>query len=277
VRTVTLRTGARMPALGLGTWRMGESGRVRAAEVEALRLGLELGVRLIDTAEMYGSGEAERIVAEALEGRRDEVFLVSKVFPQNASRAGTLAAAERSLKRLRTDRIDLYLLHWEGPHPIEETLEAFVRLRSQGKIRDFGVSNFDLATLQDAGREPGGEVIAANQVLYNLERRAIEWDLLPWCQERQVAVMAYSPLEQGRLRRRPALEKVARRHGATPSQVALAWTLRHPGVVTIPKATGPAHVREDVAAADLALDEEDLAALDGAFPPPAGATPLETL
>jgi len=277
VRTVTLRTGARMPALGLGTWRMGESGRVRTAEVEALRLGLDLGVRLIDTAEMYGSGEAERIVAEALEGRRDEVFLVSKVFPQNASRAGTLAAAERSLKRLRTDRIDLYLLHWEGPHPIEETLEAFVRLRAQGKIRDFGVSNFDLATLQDAGREPGGEDIAANQVLYNLERRAIEWDLLPWCQERQVAIMAYSPLEQGRLRRRPALEKVARRHGTTPSQVALAWTLRHPGVVTIPKATRPEHVREDVAAADLTLDEEDLAVLDGAFPPPAGATPLETL
>ena len=266
-----------MPAFGLGTWRMGESGRMRQAEVEALRLGLDLGVRLIDTAEMYGSGEAERIVADALEGRRDEVFLVSKVLPHNASRAGTLVAAERSLKRLRTDRLDLYLLHWEGPHPVEDTLEAFVRLREQGKIRHYGVSNYDTATLREAWASPGGEDIAVDQVLYNLERRAVEWDLLPWCQERQVAIMAYSPLEQGRLRRRRALEDVARRHGVTPTQVALAWTLRLPGVVTIPKATRPEHVREDVAAQELVLGDEDLATLDGAFPPPVGAAPLETL
>jgi diketogulonate reductase-like aldo/keto reductase len=266
-----------MPAFGLGTWRMGESGRMRQAEVEALRLGLDLGVRLIDTAEMYGSGEAERIVADALQGRRDDVFLVSKVLPHNASRAGTLAAAEKSLKRLRTDRLDLYLLHWEGPHPVEETLEAFVRLREQGKVRHYGLSNFDSTALQEADRAPGGAEIAVDQVLYNLERRAIEWDLLPWCQERQVAVMAYSPLEQGRLRGRRALEEVARRHGVTPTQVALAWTLRVPGVVTIPKATRPEHVREDVAAADLVLEEEDLTALDHGFPPPTGAAPLETL
>ena len=250
---------------------------MRQAEVEALRLGLDLGVRLIDTAEMYGSGEAERIVADALQGRRDDVFLVSKVLPHNASRAGTLAAAERSLKRLRTDRLDLYLLHWEGPHPVQETLEAFVRLREQGKVRHYGLSNFDSAALQEAERAPGGADIAVNQVLYNLERRAIEWDLLPWCQERQVAIMAYSPLEQGRMRRRRALEEVARRHGVTPTQVALAWTLRVPGVVTIPKATRPEHVREDVAAADLVLEEEDLRALDHVFPPPTGATPIETL
>ena len=222
MRTVTTRSGARMPVFGLGTWRMGESGRLRQAEVEALRLGLELGVRLIDTAEMYGSGEAERIVADALEGRRQEVFLVSKVLPDNASRSGTLAAAERSLKRLRTDHIDLYLLHWEGPHPIEETLEAFVRLREQGKIRDYGVSNFDVSAMEAAERAAGGEAIAANQVLYNLERRALEWNLLPWCQRRGIVVMAYSPLEQGRLRRRRALEDVARRHGVTLSQVAIA-------------------------------------------------------
>jgi diketogulonate reductase-like aldo/keto reductase len=274
---VTTRTGARMPTFGLGTWRMGESGRSRQAELEALRLGLDLGVRLIDTAEMYGSGEAERIVADALQGRRDEIFLVSKVLPGNASRAGTLAAAERSLKRLRTDRLDLYLLHWEGPHPVEDTLDAFVRLREQGKIRHYGVSNFDASTLREAHALPGGEEIASDQVLYNLERRAIEWDLLPWCQERQIAIMAYSPLEQGRLRRGRPLDEVARRHGVTPAQVALAWTLRLPGVVTIPKATRPEHVREDVAAQELVLGDDDLAALDGAFPPPAAAAPLETL
>jgi diketogulonate reductase-like aldo/keto reductase len=256
---------------------MGESGRLRQAEVDALRLGLELGVRLIDTAEMYGSGEAERIVADALGDRRDEVFLVSKVLPDNASRAGTLAAAERSLKRLRTDRLDLYLLHWEGPHPIEETLDAFTRLRQQGKIRHYGLSNFDLPTLQSTSEAPGGADIATDQVLYNLERRAIEWDLLPWCQERKIAVMAYSPLEQGRLRHQRTLEKIAGKHSATVAQVALAWTLRLPGVVTIPKATRHEHVREDVAAQDLALEREDLDALDAAFPPPTHATPLETL
>jgi diketogulonate reductase-like aldo/keto reductase len=265
-----------MPVFGLGTWRMGESSRLRQAEVEALRLGLDLGVRLIDTAEMYGAGEAERIVADALGSRRDEVFLVSKVLPGNASRSGTLAAgAEPEAAAHRP--LDLYLLHWEGPHPVEETLAAFVRLREQGKILHYGLSNFDVDASEAASRAPGGEDIAVNQVLYNLERRSIEWELLPWCQERQVAVMAYSPLEQDRLKRKRALEEIARRHGATVTQVALAWTLRLDGVVTIPKATRPEHVREDVAALDLVLTAEDLDALDGAFPPPARATPLETL
>ena len=276
-RVVRTRTGAEMPSFGVGTWRMGERADRRAQEVAALRLALDLGVRLIDTAELYGSGEAERIAAEALGGRRDEVFLVSKVLPQNSSRAGTMGAAERSLERLRTDRIDLYLLHWEGRHPLEATLEAFVRLRGDGKILHYGLSNFDAEAMREAESLPGGGGVAADQVLYNLERRSIEWDLVPWCAERGVAIMAYSPLEQARLRAGGALRSVAQRHGVTPMQVAIAWTLRLPGFVTIPKAVRPEHVRENVAAAGLRLDDEDLRTLDREYPPPRGPRPLETL
>jgi diketogulonate reductase-like aldo/keto reductase len=276
MRFVGMRTGARLPALGLGTWRMGEEPGRRAAEVAALKLGLDLGVTLIDTAELYADGGAEEIVADAIAGRRDEVTLVSKVLPKNASRSGTIAAAERTLRRLRTDRIDLYLLHWPGDHPLTETLEAFTALRASGKIRAYGLSNFDLAELEGAEALPGGSEVAANQVLYNLERRGIELGLLPWCTGRGIVVMAYSPLEQGKLRVRPALTHVAARHRVTPHAAAIAWTLRAPGVVTIPKATRPEHVRECVAAAKLRLNPADLAELDAAYPAPARAIPLET-
>lgn len=271
------RSGPELPALGLGTWQMGESARRRDAEVRALRLGLELGVTLIDTAEMYASGGAERVVARAIEGRRDEVLLVSKVLPQNASRTGTLRAAERSLKRLETDRIDLYLLHWEGSHGLDETYEAFERLVEQGKIRSYGVSNFDTDAMESSERLPAGRKVAANQVIYNLARRGIEYSLLRWCRERDVAVMAYSPLEQGRIPASRAVEAVARRHGCSPYQAALAWTLREPGVVAIPKASRLEHVRENVAAREIRLGAEDLAELDRDFPPPRRETPLEML
>jgi diketogulonate reductase-like aldo/keto reductase len=255
---------------------MGERPGRRAAEVAALRLGLDLGIGLIDTAEMYGDGGAEEVVGEAIRGRRDDVFVVTKVLPGNASRAGTLRAAERSLRRLRTDRIDLYLLHWAGPHPLAGTLEAFEELRAAGKIRHHGVSNFDLAEMEEAGSLPGGARIAANQVLYNLERRGIERRLLPWCRERGVVVMAYSPLDQGALARRPALRAVARRHGVSPERVAVAWTIRQAGLVTIPKAARPEHVRDCAAAIHLRLSAEDLAELDRAYPALDRDLPLET-
>jgi diketogulonate reductase-like aldo/keto reductase len=274
---VRARSGAVLPNLGLGTWRMGEIPSRGKDEVAALRLGLDLGVRLVDTAEMYGDGGAEEVVAEAVRGRREEVFLVSKVLPHHASYVGTLRACEASLERLATDRIDLYLLHWPGPHPVEETIRAFQTLRAQGKIRYWGVSNFHVDEMEAvaAVADPAG--CTANQVLYNLERRGVERRLLPWCAERGMPVMAYSPLEQGRLRSRGALERVGRRHGATPDQAALAWVLRDENVVAIPKAVRPEHVRANVAAADLVLTEEDLAELDRAFPAPARDVPLETL
>ncbi|MGC1466123.1 MAG: aldo/keto reductase [Pseudolabrys sp.] len=265
-----------MPAFGLGTWRMGENARKRRDEVDALRHGIDLGVTLIDTAEMYGDGEAERIVAEAAGGNRDRLFIVGKVLPENASRRGTVAACERSLKRLKTDRIDLYLLHWRGSPPLAETLEAFVSLRAAGKIRDWGVSNFDMADMADLSRV-AHEQAGTNQVLYNLTRRGIEFDLMPWCRERKIPIMAYSPIEQGRMLGHPALRAVAGRHDATPAQVALAWLLRQDGMIVIPKAGSRPHVEEDIAALDLTLDSEDLAALDRAFPPPAKATSLDML
>jgi len=276
-----LPSGSRMPVLGQGTWNMGEDPAARAAEVAALRLGLDLGVTLIDSAEMYGEGGAEEVVGEAIAGRRDEVFLVSKVYPHNADRRGVQAACERSLRRMKVDCIDLYLLHWRGNVPLAETLEAFVRLREQGKIRDFGVSNFDLDDMLEASKLPGGELVATDQVLYNLAQRGIEWDLLPWCRERRIPVMAYSPLEsdpasQAGLLGKPQLKAVARRHGVTPAQVALAWLLRQDGVVVIPKAVRPQHVRENRAALDLApaLTAEDLAQLDAGFPTPRRRQPL---
>jgi diketogulonate reductase-like aldo/keto reductase len=277
VPTTELPAGEAVPVLGQGTWMMGEDTRRRADEVAALRLGLDLGMTLIDTAEMYGNGGAEEVVAEAIAGRRDEVFLVSKVLPENSSRRGTIAACERSLRRLATDRIDLYLLHWRGSPPLRETLEAFDALVRAGKIRHWGVSNFDAADMAELAHLPAGAAVATNQVLYNLTRRGIERDLVPWCRERRLPIMAYSPLEQTRLLGRPALADVAGRHGATPAQVALAWLLRRDGVIAIPKATTLAHVRDNRAALDLRLTEQDVAALERAFPPPAGPRPLEML
>ena len=262
-----------IPRLGQGTWHMGEGGD-RAAEVAALRLGIELGMTLLDTAEMYGDGGAEEVVADAMDGQRDKVFLVSKVYPHNATRGGVPAACERSLRRLRTDRLDLNLLHWRGGTPLAETIEAFERLQAEGKIRAWGVSNFDVDDLQEL--PPGA--CATNQVLYNLGSRGIEFDLLPWCREHGMPVMAYSPVGQGgALLRHPALRQVAVRHEATPAQVALAWTLSHPGVVSIPKASDPAHVRLNAAAAAVVLTPEDHATLDAAFPPPRRKRALEML
>jgi diketogulonate reductase-like aldo/keto reductase len=276
MRRVRLPDGTEVAALGQGTWRMGEGSRGRAAEAAALRLGIELGMMLIDTAEMYGDGAAEQVVADAVEGRRDEVFIVTKVYPHNATRRGTAAACERSLKRLRTDRIDLYLLHWPGSTPLAETVGEFEKLRAAGKILRWGVSNFDSAGMAEVAALSGA--CATNQVLYNPEHRGIEFDLLPWCAEHGMPVMAYSPVGQGgRLLRAPALTAVAARHGMTPAQVAIAWSLRHPGVISIPKAADAAHVRLNAAAAALTLTPADLAEIDASFPPPRRREPLAML
>jgi diketogulonate reductase-like aldo/keto reductase len=278
VRQVRLPSGETVPALGLGTWRMGEEARERAREVAAVRFALELGMTLVDTAEMYGEGGSEEMVGEALaEGAlRDRAFLVSKVYPHNASRAGVLAACERSLKRLRTDRIDLYLLHWRGGVPLPETVAGFESLRRAGKIRQWGVSNFDVDDMEEL-LEAGGSACAANQVLYNVARRGPEHDLLPWLEARGIPLMAYSPVEQGRLPRGGALDAVANRLGATPFQAALAFALRRPDVIAIPKASDADHLRENRAALDLALRPEDLAAIDAEFPPPRRKQPLEMI
>jgi diketogulonate reductase-like aldo/keto reductase len=274
---VTLPDGETVPAYGLGTWHMGEDGRRRADEVAAVRLGIELGMTLIDTAEMYGNGAAEEIVADAVAGARDALFIVSKVLPYNASQKGVIEACERSLKRLRTDRIDLYLLHWRGSVPLAETLAAFARLQRDGKIRHHGVSNFNTDDMREWVGLKGGESVAANQILYNLARRGPEWELVPWCRERRIAIMAYSPIDQGRIVGNRALGAVAGRHGATAAQVALAWLLRQDGMIVIPKATRPEHVRENRGALELSLDADDLAALDRAFPPPKSRTRLGML
>jgi diketogulonate reductase-like aldo/keto reductase len=273
LRSVTLRNGERVPALGQGTWHMGEDRRRAADEAAALRLGIDLGMTLIDTAEMYGSGGAEEVIARAARGVRDSLFIVSKAYPHNASRAGIVAACERSLKRLATDRIDLYLLHWRGSIPLAETLEGFERLQRDGKIRHHGVSNFDRADIAEWVSLEGGDAVAADQVLYNLGRRGPEWDLVPWCREHKVAIMAYTPLGTGNMLGNPALAGIARDRGA----IALAWLLRQEGTIVIPKASHPAHVRENRAALDLALTPEEVAALDHAFPPPKGKTSLGML
>lgn len=265
-----------LPILGQGTWNMGEDPSARAAEVAALRLGLDLGMTLIDTAEMYANGGAEQVVGEAIQGRRDEVFLVSKVLPQNASVRGTVAACEASLRRLQTDRIDLYLLHWRGNYPLRETLQAFATLAQQGKIRYWGVSNFDVDDMEELVALPGGNEVASNQVLYNLTRRGIEWSLLPWCHQRGISVMAYTPIEQGRLLSHRALGEVAKRHSATPAQIALAWVLKA-GTIAIPRARSQVHVRDNRAALDLTLTEQDVADLERAFPPPKSKRSLEML
>ncbi|MGE0315397.1 MAG: aldo/keto reductase [Lautropia sp.] len=277
MKQVTLPSGERVAALGLGTWRYGEDRALRAAEIRTVRRSLELGMTLIDTAEMYGEGAAESLIGEALAGRRDEAFIVSKVYPHNASRKGAVAACERSLRRLRTDRIDLYLLHWRGSVPFAETIEAFEALRSAGKIRHFGVSNLDLDDMRAWWRVKGGDALATNQLLYNLTRRGIEFDLRPWLRDKGVPVMAYSPIEQARLLRDHRLVDFATRHGMSPAQAALAWLLAADDVIAIPKTADPQRLEENVAALAHPLSREQLAELDALFPPPDEATALEML
>jgi diketogulonate reductase-like aldo/keto reductase len=274
--TVKLPSGDIVSALGQGTWYLGEDPKRRADEMAALRLGLDLGMTLIDTAEMYGNGAAEKLFGEAIKGRRDEVFLVSKVLPQHANVRGTISACEGSLRRLQSERIDLYLLHWRESVPLEQTLQAFEQLLRDGKIRNWGVSNFDVDDMEELVALPGGDAVAANQVLYNLSRRGIEWDLLPWCKRAGIAMMAYSPIEQGRLLSHAEIRRIANRHQVTPAQVALAWVLRS-GVIAIPRTGTPEHVQDNRAALDIVLTAQDLAELDRAFPPPTAKRPLEMI
>ncbi|OPF97178.1 hypothetical protein B1S06_02115 [Rhodopseudomonas palustris] len=277
MKTVRLPNGETVPALGLGTWMMGDDSSRRAEEIAALRRGLDLGMTLVDTAEMYGEGASERLVGEAIAGRRDDVFLVSKVYPHNASKAGTVAACERSLKRLGTDRLDLYLLHWRGKYPLAETVEAFEALKEAGKIRHWGVSNLDSDDMDELLAVPGGKAVAANQVLYNLSRRGIEWDLLPSLQRRGIPVMAYSPVEQAKLLRERRLAALAADHGASVAQLALAFVLDRDGVIAIPKAGRVAHVEDNAGALDVVVTDELRASLDALFSPPRRATPLEMI
>ncbi len=279
MRTIALPGGERIPVLGIGTWNMGERRQARAGEIAALQVAVDLGMTVVDTAEMYGNGAAEELIAEALGHRRKEIFLVSKVLPQHASKRGTISACEASLRRLATDRLDMYLLHWRGSVPFADTLEAFNTLTRDGKIRHWGVSNLDTDDMEEleALTVRDRTLAATNQVLYNLTRRGIEFDLLPWCETRGIPIMAYSPLEQGRMERHKALRAIGERVNATPSQVALAWVLRQPGVMTIPKAGRVEHVRENHGALSLQLASEDLAELDAAFAPPKRKISLEML
>ena len=277
MKTVRLPSGEAVPALGMGTWRMGEAPALRAQEIATLQLGLELGCSLIDTAEMYGEGLAEELVGEALQGRRDNAFVVSKVYPHNASAAGVVAACERSLRRLKTDRIDLYLLHWRGSVPLTQTLAGLVALQQAGKIRHYGVSNLDLADMQELWSLPGGRDVQTNQLLYNLSRRGIEWDLQPWMRERRLPVMAYSPMEQARLLRHRGLAAFEQRQGMTSGQAALAWLLGQGDVIALPKTSDPQRLRGNVAAAGLVLDVAQQAELDALFPPPSGSSALEMI
>jgi diketogulonate reductase-like aldo/keto reductase len=277
MRTTKLPSGEAVPVLGQGTWGMGEHPENRQNEIDALRFGIDIGMKLIDTAEMYGDGAAEELVGKAILGRREKTFIVSKVLPQNATRRGTIAACEQSLRRLGTDHIDLYLLHWRGPVPLAETLEAFEELVRMGKIRYWGVSNFDVDDMEELAALPGGTAVATDQVLYNLMRRGIEYDLLPWCTQRNMPVMAYSPLEQGRLLGDPELRRIAKEYSATPAQIALAWVLRNDRVIAVAKASTPGHVKQNRIALDIPLSGADFAALDRAFPPPAEKRPLEMI
>lgn len=276
-RQVMLPNGDVVPALGQGTWYMGEDPSARAQEVRALREGIELGMTLIDTAEMYASGGAERVAGEAIAGRRDDVFLVSKVLPGNAGYEDCLAACERSLERLGTDRLDAYLLHWQGGVRLEETLDAFARLVDDGRIRSWGVSNFDADDIEGLLARPGGEAVVTDQVLYNLTRRWPEPELLPLCRDRGIPLMAYSPIEQGRMLRHGALREVADRHGVTPARVALAWLLAQGDVMVIPKASRLEHVRDNRAALELELTPDDFEVLDGSFPAPRSRAAMEML
>jgi diketogulonate reductase-like aldo/keto reductase len=277
IPSISLPDGTEVPVIGQGTWNMGEKSSDAKREIESLRAGLDLGMMLIDTAEMYAEGGAEKIVGEAIRGRRDEVFLVSKVYPWNASRKGTLEACENSLSRIGTDRIDLYLLHWRGEHPLAETVEAFETLKASGKIGAWGVSNFDTDDMEELLAVPGGENVAANQVLYNIARRGIEFDLLPLCQNRNIPIMAYSPIEQGRIINHPEIIRIAEANQATPAQLALAFLLERDGVIVIPKTSNAARAAENRDAVSLDISDEDWAVLDATFPPPSRKKPLEML
>ena len=275
---VPLAAGEAVPVLGQGTWRMGESASRRRSEIEALRTGIELGMTLIDTAEMYADGGAEQVVGEAIKGRRDDVFIVTKFYPQNATPERMRQACDRSLRRLGTDRIDLYLLHWRGDVPLRKTVEGFAELVDAGKIRYAGVSNFDVDDMREVMRLDGGENVVANEVLFNLVRSGVEYDLLPWMRQRHRPLIAYSPVEEGLLtnERHPALGEVAKRHDATAAQIALAWVVRQDGVIAIPKAAKPAHVRENRGALDIKLTAKDLEELESSFPPTEAPVPLQT-
>ena len=277
MKMIGLPSGERVPALGLGTWNMGDDRAARNEELAALRLGIERGLTLIDTAEMYGDGRSETLVGEAIAGQREKIFLVSKVLPGNASRRGTVAACERSLKRMRTEVIDLYLLHWRGGVPFAETVEAFIALQAAGKIRHFGVSNLDLADMREFVTAGGGGAVATNQLLYNLSRRGIEWDLLPWLRTSHIPLMAYSPLEQARLVGHPGLVAFARRHAMTAAQAALAWLLAQKDVIAIPKSASRARMEENIGALDHTLSVAQCAELATLFAPPAGPSPLAML
>ena len=274
-RNLTLNNGIDMPTLGQGTWFMGESRFERKNEVAALRHGMALGLTLIDTAEMYGNGGAEEVVGEAIAGQRDQAFLVSKVLPSNASKTGTIAACERSLKRMKTDHIDLYLLHWPGSHPLADTFAAFESLKQAGKIRAWGVSNFDTADMKRVAQLDDGHC-CVNQLLYNLGSRGIEWDLLPWQRERGIATMAYSPLHQTHLLKRGPLQAIAKELGITPAQLALSWLL-HQGTIVIPKSSNLKRIEENRRAWDITLPAEVLKRLDQSFPPPTRKMPLDIL
>ena len=277
IPTLTLPSGRNIPALGIGTWNMGESHAEEAQEVASIRKAVELGMTVVDTAEMYADGRSEEIVGKAIADLRDEVFLVSKVYPFNASATGTIEACERSLKRLGVDHLDLYLLHWRGSHPLEETVAAFEKLKQSGKIRDWGVANFDTDDMEELIEVENGSHCAVNQVLYNLSRRGVEYDLLPWCQEKGVPLMACSPIEQGRILNNHELIRIAKAYQATPAQVALAFLLERDGVVAIPKSAKPERVEENRGATDLDISDEDWASLDAAFPPPTRKTSLAML
>jgi diketogulonate reductase-like aldo/keto reductase len=283
MRTLTLTSGQTIPILGMGTWQMGENLKHRQREIDALQRGFELGLSLIDTAEMYGEGGAEEVIGQALlsgkanASRRSDLFLVSKVYPHNASKRGAIAACERSLKRLKTDYLDLYLLHWRSSTPLVETLDAFQTLQQAGKIRSYGVSNFAVKDMEAAIHQPGGAEITTNQVLYNLMRRGIEWDLLPWCRQHQMPIMAYSPIEQGRLLTHQALKAIAQARDVTAAQIAIAWLLHQDQVIVIPKSSRIEHVEQNRAALDLKLSVDELNTLNAAFSPPTQPTSLEML
>ncbi len=277
IPTVTLPSGTSIPALGIGTWNMGETTADAAQEIASIRKAIELGMTAVDTAEMYADGRSEEVVGEAIQSLRDDVFLVSKVYPYNASTQGAIEACERSLKRLGTDHLDLYLLHWRGSYPLEETVSAFEKLKADGKIRNWGVSNFDTDDMEELFSVTDGKNCAANQVLYNLSRRGPEYDLLPWCQSHGVPIMAYSPIEQGRILSNHELIRIAKAYQATPAQVALAFLLERDGVMPIPKSSNPERVAENRGATELEITDEDWAALDAAFPPPQKKVSLEML